>query len=148
MNFLDISLLGSDKHEHSLREFLGKKVILYFYPKDNTPGCSIEAQEFRDINKDFSDLNTIVIGVSRDSLKSHDKFIEKFNLPFLLLSDENETLCKAFDVLKEKTMFGKTSIGVVRSTFLINENGSIEKEWRKVKSAGHAEEVLSYIKLM
>lgn len=146
MNFLDIKLIGSDKSEHTLRDFFGKKVILYFYPKDNTPGCSIEAQEFRDKNEDFSNLNTIVIGVSRDSLKSHDKFIEKFNLPFLLLSDENEELCKAFDVLKEKTMFGKTSIGVVRSTFLINEDGSIEKEWRKVKSSGHAEEVLSYIK--
>lgn len=147
MNFLDIKLLGSDKSEHTLKEFGGKKIILYFYPKDNTPGCSIEAQEFRDKNEEFVNLNAIVIGVSRDSLKSHDKFIEKFNLPFLLLSDENEELCKAFDVLKEKTMFGKTSIGIVRSTFLINEEGSIEKEWRKVKSSGHAEEVLSHIKL-
>ena len=142
----DFSLVGSDKKDHSLSEFKGKKVILYFYPKDNTPGCSTEACDFRDNHSTLSDMNAIVIGVSRDSLKSHDKFIEKFNLPFLLLSDEDETLCKLFDVIKEKNMYGKKVMGIERSTFIINEEGILVKEYRKVKVKGHIDTVLEDLK--
>lgn len=142
----DFSLVGSDKKDHSLSEFKGKKVILYFYPKDNTPGCSTEACDFRDNHSTLSDMNAIVIGVSRDSLKSHDKFIEKFNLPFLLLSDEDETLCKLFDVIKEKNMYGKKVMGIERSTFIINEEGILVKEYRKVKVKGHIDTILEDLK--
>ena len=137
----DIKLLGSDKKEHKLSDYINKKVILYFYPKDNTPGCSREAQDFKESIKDFTDNNTIIIGISRDSIKSHDKFIEKYDLPFLLLSDEEETVCNLYGVLKEKTMFGKKCFGIERSTFLIDENGIIKKIYRKVKVAGHVDEL-------
>ena len=142
------TLIGSDKKEHSLKDYLGKKVVLYFYPRDNTPGCSTEACDFRDNNSTIEDMNAIVIGVSRDSLKSHDKFIEKFNLPFLLLSDENETVCNLFEVIKEKNMYGKKVMGIERSTFIINEEGILVKEYRKVKVKGHAESVLEDLKNM
>lgn len=138
---LDFKLLGSDKKEHKLSDYINKKVILYFYPKDNTPGCSREAQDFKESIKDFTDNNTIIIGISRDSIKSHDKFIEKYDLPFLLLSDEEETVCNLYGVLKEKTMFGKKCFGIERSTFLIDENGIIKKIYRKVKVAGHVDEL-------
>lgn len=137
----DFTLTGSDKKEHSLSDYLNRKVILYFYPKDNTPGCSREAQDFKESIKDFTDSNTVVIGVSRDSLKAHDKFIEKYQLPFLLLSDESEDVCNLYGVLKEKTMFGKKCFGIERSTFLIDENGIIKKIYRKVKVAGHIEDL-------
>ncbi|WP_455793367.1 peroxiredoxin [Clostridium butyricum] len=137
----DFKLLGSDKKEHKLGDYINKKVILYFYPKDNTPGCSREAQDFKESIKDFTDNNTIIIGISRDSIKSHDKFIEKYDLPFLLLSDEEETVCNLYGVLKEKTMFGKKCFGIERSTFLIDENGIIKKIYRKVKVAGHVDEL-------
>ena len=144
----DFTLIGSDKKEHSLKDYLGKKVVLYFYPRDNTPGCSTEACDFRDNNSTIEDMNAIVIGVSRDSLKSHDKFIEKFNLPFLLLSDENETVCNLFEVIKEKNMYGKKVMGIERSTFIINEEGILVKEYRKVKVKGHVESVLEDLKNM
>lgn len=137
----DFKLLGSDKKEHKLSDYINKKVILYFYPKDNTPGCSREAQDFKESIKDFTDNNTIIIGISRYSIKSHDKFIEKYDLPFLLLSDEEETVCNLYGVLKEKTMFGKKCFGIERSTFLIDENGIIKKIYRKVKVAGHVDEL-------
>ena len=142
----EVSLMGSDKKEHSLSEYKGKKIVLYFYPRDNTPGCSTEACDFRDNNSVISDMNAIVIGVSRDSLKSHDKFIEKFNLPFLLLSDEDETLCNLFGVIKEKNMYGKKVMGIERSTFIINEEGVLVKEYRKVKVKGHIDTVLEDLK--
>ena len=123
----NFKLMGSDKQEHKLSDYLNKKVILYFYPRDNTPGCSREAQDFKNSIKDFTDNNTVIIGVSRDSLKSHDKFIEKYELPFLLLSDENEDVCNLYGVLKEKTMFGEKCFGIERSTFLIDESGIIKK---------------------
>ena len=135
----DFTLVGSDKKEHKLSDYLGKKVILYFYPKDNTSGCSTEAQDFKNSIDEFKEKDTVIIGVSRDSLKSHDKFIEKYDLPFLLLSDENEVVCNLYGVLKEKTMFGKKSIGIERSTFLIDEKGIIVKAYRKVKVAGHVD---------
>ena len=144
----NFSLIGSDKKEHSLSDYKGKKIILYFYPRDNTPGCSTEACEFRDNNSIIEDMNAIVIGVSRDSLKSHDKFIEKFNLPFLLLSDEDETLCNLFGVIKEKNMYGKKVMGIDRSTFIINEDGVLVKEYRKVKVKGHIDTILEDLKNM
>ncbi|MBM6838095.1 thioredoxin-dependent thiol peroxidase [Clostridium saudiense] len=144
----NFSLIGSDKKEHSLSEYKGKKIVLYFYPRDNTPGCSTEACDFRDNNSIIEDMNAIVIGVSRDSLKSHDKFIEKFNLPFLLLSDEDETLCNLFGVIKEKNMYGKKVMGIERSTFIINEEGVLVKEYRKVKVKGHIDTILEDLKNM
>ena len=144
----NFSLIGSDKKEHSLSDYKGKKIILYFYPRDNTPGCSTEACDFRDNNSIIEDMNAIVIGVSRDSLKSHDKFIEKFNLPFLLLSDEDETLCNLFGVIKEKNMYCKKVMGIERSTFIINEDGVLVKEYRKVKVKGHIDTILEDLKNM
>jgi peroxiredoxin Q/BCP len=135
----DFTLVGSDKKEHKLSDYLNRKVILYFYPKDNTPGCSQEAQDFKNELEEFSSKNTVILGISRDSIKSHDKFIAKYDLPFILLSDEDETVCNLYGVLKEKNMFGKKSIGIERSTFLINENGIITKIYRKVKVPGHVE---------
>ncbi|WP_142415736.1 thioredoxin-dependent thiol peroxidase [Hathewaya massiliensis] len=139
----DFKIIGSDNKEHSLADYKGKKVVLYFYPKDNTPGCTVEAIDFKDNINKFEELNTVILGVSRDSLKSHDKFKEKHCLPFVLLSDEEEVLCNLYGVLKEKNMFGKKCMGIERSTFIINEEGIIKKIFRKVKVANHVEEVLS-----
>lgn len=135
----DFTLMGSDKKEHKLSDYLNKKVILYFYPKDNTPGCSREAQDFKNAMEEFNKKDTVIIGISRDSLKSHDKFIAKYELPFLLLSDEEEVVCNLYGVLKEKTMFGKKCFGIERSTFVINREGIITNIFRKVKVAGHVE---------
>lgn len=120
--------------------------VLFFYPKDNTPGCSNEVQDFNALLDQFKALNCAVIGASRDSKNSHIKFVEKFDLHFPLLSDPEETLCKAFDVIKEKNMFGKIGFGIERSTFILNQAGEIVQEWRKVKVPGHAEEVLAAVK--
>lgn len=120
--------------------------VLFFYPKDNTPGCSNEVQDFNGLLDQFKSLNCAVIGASRDSKNSHIKFVEKFDLHFPLLSDPEETLCKAFDVIKEKNMFGKIGFGIERSTFILNQAGEIVQEWRKVKVPGHAEEVLAAVK--
>lgn len=141
----DFKLMGSDNKEHKLSDYRGKKIILYFYPKDNTPGCSTEACDFRDNINYISTKNTIVIGISKDSIKSHDKFITKFNLPFLLLSDEEKIVCDLYDVIKEKNMYGKKVLGIERSTFIINEEGILTHEFRKVKVKGHVEEILSII---
>ena len=129
----DFTLMGSDNQEHKLSQYRGKKVILYFYPRDNTPGCSTEACNFRDSNDVFINKNAIIIGISRDSLKSHTKFIEKFNLPFILLSDEKEEVCNLFNVIKEKNMYGKKVFGIERSTFIINEEGILIKEYSKLR---------------
>lgn len=138
----DFSLMGSDGKEHKLSDYKGKRVILYFYPKDNTPGCSLEAQDFKAHHEAFLNKNTVILGVSRDALKSHDKFITKYDLPFILLSDENEEVCKLYDVLKEKNMFGKKVFGIERSTFVIDEDGKIQDIFRKVKVKGHVESLL------
>ena len=135
----NFTLMGSDKKEHTLSDYLNKKVILYFYPKDNTAACSQEAQDFKNSMKEFNEKDTIIIGISRDSIKSHDKFIAKYDLPFLLLSDEEEVVCNLYGVLKEKTMFGKKYLGIERSTFVINEDGLITNIYRKVKVSGHIE---------
>jgi thioredoxin-dependent peroxiredoxin len=142
----DFNLIGSDGRDHKLSDYRGKKVILYFYPKDNTPGCTTEACDFRDNIKTINDLNTVVIGISKDSLNSHSKFIEKLNLPFILLSDEEKIVCELYDVIKEKNMYGKKVLGIERSTFIIDENGILVKEFRKVKVKDHIKEVLDAIK--
>jgi len=129
----------------SLKSLAGKNVVLYFYPKDNTSGCSKQAASFRDHYADFQNLNTEIVGVSRDSVKSHDNFVKKFELPFPLISDADETLCKMFDVIKEKSMYGKTYLGIERSTFLVDTKGKLVKEWRKVKVNGHVEAVLEAV---
>lgn len=129
-----------------LSELKSNNVIIYFYPKDNTPGCTKESEGFRDHEKKFSKLNTVILGVSRDSIKSHENFKSKLELPFDLLSDNEQTLCQQFDVIKEKNMYGKKVMGIERSTFLIDDKGVLRKEWRKVKVDGHVEEVLHAVK--
>lgn len=144
----DFTLIGSDEKEHKLSDYKGKKIILYFYPRDNTPGCSTEACDFRDNHNTLVNNNVIVLGVSRDSLKSHNKFIEKFNLPFVLLSDEKEDVCNLFNVIKEKNMYGKKVMGIERSTFIIDENGTLIKEYRKVKVKDHINTILTDLNLL
>ena len=129
-----------------LTDLKGKNIVLYFYPKDSTPGCTIEGQDFRDNIRKFRARNTIILGVSRDNLKSHEKFKAKQCFPFELLSDEDETLCNLFDVIREKNMYGKKLMGIVRSTFLIDDKGMLRNEWRKVKVDGHVDEVLKAVK--
>ncbi len=124
----------------------GNKVVMYFYPKDNTPGCTLEGQNFRDLNDQFIKAGAAVLGVSRDSLKSHQLFCDQEKFPFPLISDVAEGLTRSFDVIKTKTMYGKPVQGVERSTFVIDQYGVLVKEWRAVKVPGHAEEVLAYIK--
>jgi thioredoxin-dependent peroxiredoxin len=128
-----------------LSDLKGKKLVLYFYPKDSTPGCTRESQEFGENYKKFQKLGAEILGVSRDSVKSHEKFKDKYGFPFELLSDEEEELCQKFDVIKEKNMYGKKVMGIERSTFVIDEQGKLVKEWRKVKVDGHVDEVLSFL---
>ena len=128
--------------EVRLRDQKGKSVIVYFYPKDSTPGCTRQAQDFRDLQKSFAKRDAVVLGVSRDSLKSHENFRTKQALTFALVSDPDETWCKAFDVIHEKVLYGKRYLGVVRSTFLIGADGRLRREWRGVKVPGHAAAVL------
>jgi len=132
----------------ALADLKGKNLVLYFYPKDSTPGCTTEGQEFRDHYDEFQKLNTEILGVSRDSLKSHENFKAKQAFPFELLSDSEETLCQLFDVIKEKNMYGKKVMGIERSTFLIDSKGILRAEWRKVKVAGHVDEVLNTVKAL
>lgn len=129
-----------------LKALRGSNVVLYFYPKDATPGCTTEGQEFRDLHASFRRLNTQIFGVSRDSLASHEKFREKQRFPFHLISDPEETLCRQFDVIREKSLYGRKFMGIERSTFLIDANGKLRGEWRKVKVKGHAAEVLEAVK--
>ncbi len=142
----DIKLAATGDQTLQLSDFKGKNIVLYFYPKDSTPGCTLEGQDFRDNKRKFSARNTIILGVSRDSVKSHDNFKSKQSFTFELLSDPDEKLCKQFDVIKEKNMYGKKHMGIERSTFLIDEDGTLVYEWRKVKVKGHIEEVLEVIK--
>lgn len=142
----DFSL--SDQHGNtvSISEFLGKKIVLYFYPKDNTPGCSRQACAFAGAYREFQDLGVVVIGVSKDSVASHAKFAEKYSLPFIIISDPELEAIKAYDVWQEKKNYGKVSMGVVRSTYIINEQGTIEKVMPKVKPDTNAAEILDYLK--
>ena len=130
----------------SNNDFLGKNLVIYFYPKDSTPGCTTEGQDFRDNFKAFKKLNTEILGVSRESIKSHENFKLKQNFQFELLSDPDEKVCKAFDVMKLKSMYGRQYIGIDRSTFIVGVDGKIIKEWRSVKVTGHVDEVLNTIK--
>ena len=139
----NVSVTGKD--QLNSKDLLGKKVVIYFYPKDNTPGCTTEGENFRDFYLQFKKLNTEIYGVSRESIKSHENFIDKYSFPFELISDPDESLCNLFDVIKEKSMYGKKYMGIERSTFLIDEKGKLVKEWRKVKIPGHVEEVLESI---
>jgi thioredoxin-dependent peroxiredoxin len=138
----DFSAAATSDTTVRLKDLKGKNVVLYFYPRDSTPGCTTEGQDFRDAIKDFAKANTVVFGVSQDSLKSHENFRSKQCFPFELISDEDGTLCKLFDVLKMKSMYGKQFEGIERSTFLIDDGGKLRQEWRKVKVPGHVEEVL------
>lgn len=128
-----------------LNDYIGKNLIIYFYPKDNTPGCTTESIAFRDLHTRFQDANTEVFGISRDSLRSHEGFKAKLALPFELISDPDETLCNLFNVMKMKNMYGKQARGIERSTFVIDGNGKLVKEWRGVKVAGHVDEVLEFV---
>jgi len=142
----DFSLPATGDQTITLAALQGKKVVLYFYPKDATPGCTIESQNFRDAQEQFKRVGAVILGVSRDSLKSHEKFKEKECLPFELLSDADETLCELFGVMKLKNMYGKQVRGIERSTFLIDASGVLRQEWRGVKVDGHVTEVLEAVK--
>lgn len=137
---------SSNKGTISLQDYSGKYVVLYFYPKDNTPGCTVEANDFKTLYTKFQAKNAQIIGVSRDTLNSHNKFECKYELPFPLLADTDSKVCDLFGVINTKSIFGKTALGLVRSTFLIDPNGKLIQEWRKVKVANHAEEVLAALK--
>jgi len=136
----------TNKSITSFADLKGKNFVLFFYPKDNTPGCTLESKDFRDLNLEFSKINTPIIGVSRDSIGSHEKFCSKFSLPFPLISDKDEKVCQAFGVIIEKNMFARLVLGIDRSTFLIDKKGIVKQVWRKVKVKGHAQEVLEAAK--
>lgn len=144
----DFELPGTSDSQFRLSEMKGKAVVLYFYPKDNTPGCTSESQDFRDLYPEFSGAGAHIYGISRDSLKSHENFKAKYSFPFELLSDEDESACKLFDVIREKFMYGRKTMGIERSTFLIDRDGRLAKEWRKVRVAGHAEAVLEAVRAL
>jgi peroxiredoxin Q/BCP len=142
----DFTLPATGGKDISLSDYRGKNVVIYFYPKDNTPGCTTEGQDFRDRINTFRRRNTVVLGISRDSLKSHENFKAKQEFPFDLLSDTEELACQLFDVIREKNMYGRKVLGIERSTFLIDAEGVLRREWRKVAVNGHVEEVLEAIK--
>ena len=140
------STILDDGSELKSKDFNGKYIVIYFYPKDSTPGCTKEGEDFRDLHKEFIKSNAQIYGVSRDSIASHQKFKAKYKFPFRLISDEDESLCNIFDVIKEKNMYGRKYMGIERSTFLINDKGRLLSEWRKVKVKGHAQEVLDTLR--
>jgi len=142
----DFTLPATGGKDINLAELRGKNVVIYFYPKDNTPGCTTEGQDFRDHINAFRRRKTVILGISRDSIKSHENFKAKFEFPFDLLSDSEEKVCKLFDVIQEKNMYGRKVLGIVRSTFLIDADGVLRRQWRKVAVKGHVEEVLEAIK--
>ena len=145
-NIPDVNVTTTKNESINLSEYQGKNLVLFFYPKDNTPGCTMEGQDFRDAYKEFQSLNTEILGVSRDSVKSHCNFIEKFEFPFDLISDKSEDLCNTFDVIKEKNMYGKKVMGIERSTFIIDSDGVLRHELRKIKVPGHVDNVLELVK--
>ena len=142
----DFSLAATGDQDIRLSDYKGKNVVVYFYPKDSTSGCTTEGQNFRDSINTFKRRKTVILGVSRDSVKSHENFKAKQAFPFELLSDSDEKACKLFDVIKEKNMYGRKVMGIERSTFLIDDKGILRREWRKVKVAGHVDEVLEAVK--
>jgi peroxiredoxin Q/BCP len=142
----DLDFSNTTEGPKKLSQLKGKNVVLYFYPKDNTPGCTLEGQDFRDHHAEFARLDTVVFGISRDGLSSHQKFKDAQCFPFALISDLDNQLCNYFDVIKEKVMYGKKIKGIERSTFLIDKKGVLQKEWRKVKVTDHVIDVLTAIK--
>ena len=144
----DFSLPATGNQTFTLSGARGKHLVIYFYPKDNTPGCTSQAQQFRDLYDRFKKANCVVVGISRDSIKSHENFKAKFTLPFALLSDANETVSELFGVIKLKNMYGKQMRGIERSTFVFDKAGALRREWRGVKADGHAQEVLDFIKTL
>lgn len=142
----DFTLTASNGEQVKLADFRGKHVVIYFYPKDMTPGCTTEACDFRNHHVAFGELECVILGISTDSLQRHEKFIEKYNLPFLLLADEDHTVAEMYDVWKLKKNFGKEYMGIERSTFIVDKEGQLVKEWRKVKVKGHVEEALEFVK--
>lgn len=142
----DFQLEVNNGNNIRLSDFRGKNVVLYFYPKDMTPTCTTQACDFRDKFESFQEVDAIILGVSTDPINRHEKFIEKYNLPFLLLADVNQEAANAYDVWKLKKNFGKEYMGIERSTFIIDKNGKLVKEWRKVRVKGHVDEALQYIK--
>tara|TARA_B110000503_G_C6782925_1_gene264025 strand:+ start:22 stop:477 length:456 start_codon:yes stop_codon:yes gene_type:complete len=142
----DFELPATSGHSFKLSDYIGKNLIVYFYPKDSTPGCTTQGMQFRDLYSELQAASTEIVGVSRDSLKSHENFKAKFSFPFELLSDSEEKACQIFDVIKMKNMYGKQVRGIQRSTFVIDKNGMLIQEWRKVKVADHVEEVLAFVK--
>ncbi|MBY0121874.1 thioredoxin-dependent thiol peroxidase [Bacillus sp. S/N-304-OC-R1] len=142
----DFSLKASNGETVKLSDFRGKNVVLYFYPKDMTPGCTTQACDFREFHSDFTKLDCIILGISPDPQDKHEKFIEKYNLPFLLLVDDEHHVAEMYEVWKLKKNFGKEYMGIERSTFVIDKEGNLTKEWRKVKVKGHVEEALQYVK--
>jgi peroxiredoxin Q/BCP len=141
----NFKVAATGNQQVELKALRGENVVIYFYPKDSTPGCTTEGCEFTDLHPQFRKRKTVILGVSRDSLAAHEKFKAKFEFPFDLLSDGDEALCQLFDVIKEKNMYGKKVLGVERSTFLIDAEGKLRREWRKVSAKGHAAEVLAAI---
>jgi len=144
----DFELPATGGANFRLADARGRTLVLYFYPKDNTPGCTTEGQQFRDLHPEFEKAGCDVYGISRDSLKSHENFRTKMSFPFHLLSDAEETACKLFDVIKMKNMYGKKVRGIERSTFVIDSHGVLRREWRGVKVPGHVQEVLDYVKTL
>ncbi len=142
---VDFTLPATDGVTFQLHATRGKSLVIFFYPKDNTPGCTTESQQFRDLYADFNKANCEVVGISRDSMKSHENFKEKFSLPYTLLSDCEETVCTQFGVMKQKNMYGKQVRGIERSTFVLDVNGTLIKEWRGLKADGHAQQVLDFV---
>ena len=140
-----ITCVATSNQKVEIPDNNGRNIVLYFYPKDDTPGCTIEGNDFTALNESFTEKNTVIYGVSRDSIKSHEKFKQKFNYTIDLISDEDESLCNQFDVIKLKKLYGKEHMGIVRSTFVISSSGEILKHWGKVKADGHADEVLEFV---
>ena len=147
-NIPDFSMPATSGQTFSLNEQLGKIVVIYFYPKDSTPGCTTEAQQFRDLYEQFVTVDAVLLGISRDSVKSHENFKAKQSLPFELGSDCDEAVCTLFGVMKMKNMYGKQVRGIERSTFVIDKSGVLRREWRGVKVPGHAQEVLDFVKTL
>jgi thioredoxin-dependent peroxiredoxin len=144
----DFELPSTGNKNFTLSAVKGKNLVIYFYPKDDTPGCTTEGQQFRDSYQEFVDSDCIIVGISRDSIESHEKFKEKMGFPFELLSDADETACKLFDVIKMKNMYGKQVRGIDRSTFVVDTDGILRREWRGVKVPGHVAEVLDFVKTL
>jgi peroxiredoxin Q/BCP len=146
--FQDFTLPATGGSDFSLAAQAGKVVVIYFYPKDSTPGCTTEAQQFRDLYPQFVAVDAVILGISRDSVKSHENFKARQSLPFELGSDADESVCNVFSVIKMKNMYGKQVRGIERSTFVIDRNGVLRREWRGVKVPGHAEEVLAFVRAL